>query len=560
MLVCYDCQQFSPSLFRGEHLSQLVSAPETYLYQPTPPQAEALRVGWAYPAPYAVAMSSLGYLSLFAQLDQRPDVAVERLYEETMTRSNIHDKALLGYSFSFELDILSILKTLETAGLPWYARDRAEQHPLVFAGGPVPMTNPEPYADFFDFLVIGEGEEILAEIVAFCQRNRGLDRPTLLHRLAVEVPGVYVPSLYLVDYGSDGSLERITPCHDDLPFPIQKRFISDMDSQVTSSPILTEQSYFANTFLVEVMRGCAHRCRFCLASYSMLPARGPSLEAIISRIQTGLKHTHKIGLLGALIADHPQFDELCDFLNTQEGLRVSGSSLRGDTLTPAIARTFKQGGQKQLTIAVESGSAKLRKRINKHLSHDEILTAARNVAEAGIPSLKLYAMVGLPDETEEDVLQTAELVRDIRKENPKLKVVLGCSSFVPKAWTPFQWQPRPVTKLLETRMRLLEKAVLKVADFRPQSPKWDFIQGVLSRGDRRLAPLLVRFYQLGGSAGSLNRAWKALQSEGISLPPLDGFALRERSETEILPWDVLHLGVSKEILWKEGLAAPLPSS
>jgi radical SAM superfamily enzyme YgiQ (UPF0313 family) len=538
-------------------------AAETYLYQPVPANDDSIRIGWMYPADYTIAMSSLGYLMLYRQLDSQPGIAATRVTTDTLQHHRANEFELMGFSFSFELDMMAILQTLETLDLPIYAKDRDRHAPLVFAGGPVVMTNPEPYAAFFDFFLIGEGEELLMDLEVAYRRHRHLaSREELLHALAIEVPGLYVPSLYEVTYeGPEGPIAAITPRYDDIPFPVKKRFIENMDNFVASSPILTENTIFSNTFLVEVMRGCAHRCRFCLASYSMLPTRGASLEPIIEAIESGLVHTKKIGLLGALIADHPQFDQLCDYLNTRMdqlgGLTLSSSSLRADTLTLPIAQTFKKGNQNQLTIAVESGSERLRRRINKNLKHDQILQAAAVMSEAGMKGMKVYGMVGLPEEEESDVEELGALMKELRKLNPRLELHLGCSSFVPKAGTPFQWMPRLENKNIDRRFEILRKQLLKVANFRPSSTKWDFFQAFLSRGDRRLAPLLVRFYQLGSSLGTMHRAYKELKQEGlVDFPPLEWYALRERPETEVLPWDALHLGVSKEILYKEGLPPP----
>ncbi|HEY9744755.1 MAG TPA: radical SAM protein, partial [Oculatellaceae cyanobacterium] len=228
-----------------------------------------------------------------------------------------------------------------------------------------------------------------------------------------------------------------------------------------------------------------------------------------------------------------------------------------DGLTLQIANTFKKGGQKQLTLAIETGSDRMRRRINKNLKHEQILEAASVLSQAGLEGVKFYGMVGLPDETDADVEQLAELLKEVKRENPKLKIHLGCSSFVPKGGTPFQWQPKIDNKLVDHRFSILRKNLLKVADVRASSAKWDYFQAFLSRGDRRLSKLLVRFYELGGSLGAVNRAYKELKAEGqVDFPDLDWYALRERPEDEILPWDMINLGTPKHILYKEGLPPP----
>lgn len=545
---------------------------EVYLYRPVPPVGDAVRVAMVYPAPYQIAMSSLGYLVLFQQMDVSPDVDVRRIYADTLEQHNPRDLELMGFSFAFELDVVKILDTFAAYQIPMFARDRERAHPLVFAGGPVPMSNPEPFAEFFDFFLIGEGEEMMANLVQAYRKYRDVtDREELLRRLVADVPGLYAPSLYDVEYeGSDGPIRAIRPRYDDVPALVEKQLVSNMDDFVASTPILSDKAIFSSTLLVEVMRGCAHRCRFCLASYSMLPrqgsglpaARGGAMATIIGKIEEGTRYTDKVGLLGALISNHPQFPELCEFLDAKMdrhpgGLSVSSSSLRVDGLTPQIANTFKKGGQKQLTLAIETGSDRMRRRINKNLKHDQILTSASVLAQAGLEGVKFYGMVGLPDETDADVEQLADLLKEVRAQNPKLKIHLGCSSFVPKAGTPFQWQPKIDNKLVDHRFNILRKSLLKIADVRASSAKWDYFQAFLSRGDRRLTKLIVRFYELGGSLGSVNRAFKELKEEGqLDFPELDWYALRARPESEVLPWDMISLGTPKAILWKEGLPPP----
>jgi radical SAM superfamily enzyme YgiQ (UPF0313 family) len=524
---------------------------EIYLYQPVAPNPDAVRIAMVYPAAYQIAMSSLGYLILFQQLDMHPDIDARRIYADTLLEHNPKELEFMAFSFSFELDIIKIIENFAVYNIPMLAKDREREHPLIFAGGPVPMSNPEPFADFFDFFLIGEGEEVLALMMSTYREFRHLnDREELIHRMAARIPGLYAPSMYDVQYeGPDGGLASITPKYDDIPALVQKQIVANMDDFVASTPIISDKAIFSSTLLVEVMRGCAHRCRFCLASYS--------IEKVIDRVEKGLQYTNKVGLLGALISDHPDFPAMCEYLDTKEGVSISSSSLRVDTLTQQIANTFKKGGQKQLTLAIETGSERMRRRINKNLKHDQILQSAEIMAKSGMEGVKFYGMVGLPDEVDHDVELLVDLLKEVRKNNPKLKIHLGCSSFVPKAGTPFQWQPKLNNKMVDSRFEILRKGLLKIADVRASSAKWDYFQAFLSRGDRRLSKLIIRFYELGGGLGSVNRAHKELKAEGLAdYPDLDWYALRERPETEILPWDMVNLGVPKHILYKEGLPPP----
>lgn len=531
---------------------------ETLLYQPALNRHnDAIPMGWLYPAPYNVSMSSLGYLSLFRQLDERVDVKPTRINSDNIKNFKATDFELIGISFAFELDILEIIKQFEQLGLPFLSKDRQNgDYPLIFSGGPVPTTNPEPYAEFFDFFIIGDGEDALNNIVTSYQsvRDKALSKSEKLLQLANDVSGLYAPSLYEVSYNDDETIAEIKALHPEAPMKISRQSMTFSENTVITTPILTADTVFADKFLIEVMRGCAHRCRFCLASYATLPAKGPQQGALLNAVETGLKHTNKLGLLGALVADHPDFEALCELLLTKSDIQTSMASLRADTVTPLIARTVKHTQQNSVTLAVESGSERLRKRINKHLKTESILNAADILAAEGVGTMKLYFMAGLPDETDEDIDESIALVKDLRKRNPKLKINVGCSTFVPKAQTPFQWLERASTRTMSDRQERFRKGIAKVADFRPSSPKWDTFQALLSRGDRRLTPFIIEFAKSGGNLGAQNRALKNIRdanSGQLPFPSPDWYANRERDEHEILPWDLLFLGVSKENLYKE---------
>ena len=542
------------------------SITETYLYKVTQAKAkDALNVAWCYPASYAISMASLGYLMLFARLDKHPETSPQRFTTEDYGKTaHLKQADVIGFSFSFELDILEILRCFQAEGFPLRSEDRGEDFPLVFAGGPVPSTNPEPYAPFLDFFLIGDGEELLLKTLLHLKVHRHLPKRERLKSLAQTVEGGYVPCFYDVQYAEDRQDEHggyaplltMTPNEVGIPEKVKRQSFQGLDFDVATLPILSEASVFGKSFLVEVMRGCSHRCRFCLASYSTLPARPAGLGALKKAVEEGLQYTNELGLVGALIADHPDFEALCDFIRQKEGLRVSFGALRADTLTAAICETLAHSGSTNVTLAIESGSPWLRRRINKNLKQETIFQAAELVAQSGLKGLKLYHMIGLPDEREEHLQESIELVKALHKAHPQLKLSLGCSTFVPKAWTPFQWMPRLSTADLKKRMAILQKGVVHHAEFRPSSPKWDTFQAMVSRGDRRLAPFLERFTLLGGTHGHVNRAMKELEREGISVPSASWYGERERNEDEPLPWDVLEQSVGKSILWKEGLIPP----
>jgi radical SAM superfamily enzyme YgiQ (UPF0313 family) len=526
---------------------------EKYTYTPVAKVKGAIPIWWCFPSTYPIGMSSLGYLHLFRILDEIEYVYPERIFTDTeKTVHNPKSVEIMGYSFSFELDFLGVFKTLRKYDIPFSSKDRNENHPLIFGGGPVLSANPEPYAEFFDFINIGEGEESLVELVSTYREIRHLSRKEKLIRLA-QIPGIYVPSFYDIRYNPDNAIKAFTPNRENIPCKVKKACIKNL-SECIGSPILSPKAFFPNSFLVETARGCPKRCRFCLASYLSLPARYPDLKSILETIDKGLEYSNKLGLLGALITEHPQFDKICDYIlekRQEKEFEVSVSSLRADGITPKVIDMLVKCGQRQVTIAVEAGSQRLRNFINKQLSDDDILDSVEVIVNNGISSLKIYAIIGLPTETEEDITQLIELMSKLKKAHKSLKLTLSISSFVPKAHTPFQWDKRESENVLQKRMDRLRKELSKAGvAFKPTSLKWDFIQTVLSRGDRRLAPLIERVYSHNGSLGSWGRSCKELKKD-YEIPELDWYVTRQINYNEVLPWDFIDMGLSKETLKKE---------
>jgi radical SAM superfamily enzyme YgiQ (UPF0313 family) len=303
---------------------------------------------------------------------------------------------------------------------------------------------------------------------------------------------------------------------------------------------------FGEMFLIEVARGCPRRCRFCLASHLSLPARYPDYEEVIKAIDIGIKNSGKIGLLGALITEHPDFERICEYILSklnEKHFEVSVSSLRADGITELTVNTLVKAGQKHATIAVEAGSERLREVINKHLCEEDIFKSVEIAREQGLSGLKIYGIIGLPSETQEDIDELINLMTRLKKCNKGFKLTLSISSFVPKAHTPFQRKARENNKTLENKTDYLRKKLSNTGVlFKPTSIKWDYIQAVLSRGDRRLAPLLEKVYKYSGSLGSWGRSYKEIIEENqYNIPKLDWYALRERAYDEVLPWDFIDL-------------------
>jgi len=516
-------------------VTPVVFASERLLFTPAIANASAIPTIFAFPNEYSVGITSLGYQVVWASLASRPDLQVSRLF--TDVHEPLPDQPeLLGYSLSWELDYVNILNLLEFLEIPVRSAERSHHHPLVFGGGPVLTANPEPFADFFDVILLGDGENLLGDFIEAYKEVRTADRKTQRRHLA-QVPGVYVPSLYEVTYHDlTGAVESIGPVDTQIPTQVEKQ--TYRGNTLSTSTVVTEKAAWENIYMVEVVRSCPEMCRFCLASYLTLPFRTPSATgSLIPAIERGLEVTNRIGLLGASVTQHPEFEVLLDYLSQPkyEDVRLSIASVRTNTVTPKLAQTLAKRDTRSITIAVESGSEQLRQIINKKLKNEEIIQAAVNAKAGGLTSLKLYGMVGIPGEEMSDVEQTVAMMQDIKKAVPGLRLTLGCSTFVPKAHTPFQWFG--VNPQAEKRLKFLQKNLRSQGmDFRPESYNWSVIQALISRGDRRLSHLLELTRHYGDSVGSFRRAFKELRGQ---LPELDFYVHANWSTDQVLPWSHL---------------------
>ena len=525
------------------------------------PEAGALRAVLAFPSSYSVGITSLGYQVVWATLARRSDVDVRRLFTD---RGDAPHRSLdlFGLSLSWELDGPVLLDLLEQQRIPIWAAERGDDDPIVFGGGPVLTANPEPLAPFFDAILLGDGELLLPAFVDALQACRGAPRAERLRRLA-QVEGVYLPCLYRPRYDTAGSLQAIEPLDDGSGPPIPATIAKQTwrGNTLSHSTVITPEAAWPSIHMVEVVRSCPELCRFCLASYLTLPFRTPSLDdGLIPAVEKGLAATQRLGLLGASVTQHPQFGELLSWLDQDrfEGTRVSVSSVRAATVTPELGRILAKRGSRSLTIAIESGSERLRTVVNKKLDTDEIFAAARYAREGGLSGLKLYGMVGLPSEEEADVEATAELLLALKKATPGLRLSLGVSTFVPKAHTPFQWEG--VRPEADKRLQLLAKRLKpKGIELRPESYGWSVIQALLSRSDRRLAPVIAAARGQHESLGGWKRAYKAVRrGEGPSISPA---VSRTWDDQPPPPWEaVVHASWSSErVLPWTHLKGPLPA-
>ncbi len=537
------------------------------------PQPGALRTVLAFPSTYSVGITSLGFQVVWATLAQRADVDVRRLF--TDQGDPPHRRLdLFGLSLSWELDGPVLLELLERQRIPLWSHDRGDGDPIVFGGGPVLTANPEPLAPFFDVVLLGDGELLLPAFLDALQACREAPRAERLRQLA-QVPGVYVPSLYAPRYGSEGQLLGIEPTEPGIPATVAKQ--TWRGNTLSHSAVITPAAAWPSIHMVEVVRSCPELCRFCLASYLTLPFRTPSLDdGLIPAVEKGLAATRRLGLLGASVTQHPQFAELLGWLDQDrfEDTRVSVSSVRAATVTPELGRILAKRGSRSLTIAIESGSERMRQVVNKKLASEEIYAAARYAKEGGLTGLKLYGMVGLPTEEEADVEATAALLLALKKATPGLRLSLGVSTFVPKAHTPFQWQG--VRPEADKRLKLLAKRLKpKGIELRPESYGWSVIQALISRSDRRLAPVIAaargRHESLGGwkqayravLAGEHEAAPSRTADTQLPPPPWEEVIHATWSPERVLPWQHLEGPLPPATLLKhaqEALAAGVPTA
>ena len=413
---------------------------EVCLYRTNKTGQTKLKVWCAFPAVYNFGMSALGYLTVFRYIDSIDGIFAERIFTDTeQTHLSALDVDVLSFSFSFELDYIGILNILEKYNIPFLAKDRNENHPLIYGGGPVLSANPEPFCEFFDFIMIGDAEPNIKEIFEVLKNNINKTKQEKL-KLLSKIEGVYIPSLK----------KRV-------------KKVSAPLSECITTPILSDKSFFKDTYIIEIERGCPQSCGFCLTSYINNPVRFCNYEKIIEKIDEAMKYTNKIALLGALICAHPRIDDICRYIinKVEEGkeLEVSVSSLRADYVSDTTLEMLRKCGQKTATIAIEAGSERLRKVINKHLSKDAVMSVVDKMVHHGFNGLKIYGIIGLPTETYEDLDDFVNITCEIKKKYKKFILTPSFSTFVPKALTPFQFAKRDDIKTLEKKNRILEKAI-----------------------------------------------------------------------------------------------------
>jgi radical SAM superfamily enzyme YgiQ (UPF0313 family) len=527
---------------------------------PRPPRGGDLSVCLVYPNTYPVGMANLGYQAVYGILGgagiavERAFLPDERPYRRVRSLESGRGLAefdVLAFSISFETDYVHVLDLLAAAGIALRGAERDDRSPLVVAGGAAVFLNPEPIAEFVDVFLIGEAEEMLPEWLAALRgaERRGGGRERRLDA-SLEVGGAYVPARW--PHGeSDG----------DAAPRVCRRYVASLDRAPVQSRILTPEAVFGDMFLVEASRGCEWGCRFCAAGFMYRPVRHRSTESLrAAAVGEALRWRDTVGLVGAEMASHPGIAALCQEI-AQSGGRASPSSLKADLVSPPLARALASGETRSVTIAPEAGSERMRRVSNKNLTEAEILRAAELLAGSGVKALKLYSMIGLPTEDETDVLAIAELATRIRARLPGGigRITLSINPFVPKPWTPFQWEPMAALDVVRERARLLRRAASRIpgCEVDLESPRDAYWQTLLSRGDRRIAPLLVAVHESAGRFWPVVREAVRRARAGTSdLPSPDEFVHRRYAVDERLPWDFVDHGVDKRYLaaeWRKAL-------
>ncbi len=493
-----------------------------------------IAVSWVYPNSYAVGMSGLGYQLVWWLLEQEKDIETFRVFTD-LAESGFERSHLFGFTLSWELDFTNMLSILKSASIPLLARDRGLDDPIVFGGGPVLSANPEPFAEFFDLILLGDAEITIPNLIqGFREASKLAGRSERLRAFA-STPGIYVPSLFEYELESDsGPLLEIKTIDGTIAAPAKQAFTAPAD-YLAHSVILAPEASWGDMFLLELVRSCPQECRFCLASYLTRPFRGANIESVLSKIKLAMKHTRKIGILGPSVTEHPQFSELAAALMEIEDLRVSIASIRMDTIDPLLLKMLCRHGQKSVTIALESGSERLRRIMKKNLSEEEIWQGMEIISKSGIEQVKFYGIAGLPGETQADLEESVRLLKALKKQYRKLRLVFGLSSFVPKAQTPFQCygHDRKSGEKLEYLRKNLAPAGIEV---RPESHNWSEVQSYLSRADRRVTPVLL---ELAASKGKLGDWKRAFKGQAESIPSSDFYIYRQIPEDEFLPWSHL---------------------
>jgi radical SAM superfamily enzyme YgiQ (UPF0313 family) len=523
-------------------------------------------IALVYPNTYAVGMSNLGFQTIYRHLNALGDVVCERVFFpdpadlDEMRRTStpplslesqrpLTDFQMIGFSVTYEGDYINVLRLLDMAGVPLRSSDRRPHDPLVLMGGVCAFSNPEPIAPFMDFVVVGEGEELVGELMQ-AYREGYRDRETFLDGL-VGLEGIYIPDRHEPSYATDGTLADVTPLRGAPPVVVKRR-LRQVDQFRTIAAVKTPNAEYGHMALLEVGKGCGRGCRFCLEGQVYRPVRHRSVAALRETVeQLAAQGETRIGLVGACVSDYPWIGDLLKVVEAN-GMELSISSLRADSLTDDLVASLARGGHRTLTMAPEAGTERLRRAIRKTITDAQLMTACDLVRTRGIPNLKTYFMIGQPTETAEDVAAIPDLARRMLERlrvldpggRPFGKLTLSISSFVPKPWTPFQWAPFDGAASLSDKLDVIKRGVRAFPNVRVlhENPREAALQALLARGDRRVGDFLEAAARLDGDWRRALRDWDG---------DAEFYTTRVRGVDERLPWDHFDVGVKKAGLVRE---------
>jgi len=531
------------------------------------PHGGRLRVALAFPNTYFVGMSNLGFQTVYKLFNAENGIVCERVFLPPKTelaaqlasgapvvtiesQTPVSEFDVFAFSVSFEWDYTNIVTLLRLGGLKPRAVDRTARDPLVVIGGAVTFVNPEPLAPFADVIAAGEGEVLIPSLLtAF---NSASDRDDLLRRLAAD-RGFYVPSFYDVRHSDDGTIEAFVPRPETgAPVVVKKAALKTTDAvDPPATTIFTPDTELGSRFLIEVVRGCANLCRFCWAGYNYLPVRAFPKDRILQLAANARPHSARAGLVSIALCDHPDIEEILTRL-VEMGYSISPASLRLDDLTPTLLELLRRSGERTITVAPETGSDRLRRVINKTVTNDEILAAAEMIFASGFDNLKLYFMIGLPTETDDDLVAIHDMTLQIRETMLRHqrgrghigRIVGSVNPLVPKPGTTYQWLPMEDDRSIDRKIKRMRSLMggMDNVYFNIKSERHSFYQALLSLGDRRVAAAIEAAERNGGN-------WRAAVAEtGVDA---DFFVFRDRSTDKVLPWDIIDGGLKDHFFRSE---------
>ena len=534
-----------------------------------------LPIALCYPNSYAIGMCNLGFQSVYSLFNSARDFVCERVFAEPVligshsagrgdwtgdesyriegrieavgeplsveSQRPLSDFAVVALSLSFELDYFNIGDVLRRAGIAPLAAERHDTDPIVIAGGPAVSGNPEPVAPMLDAVVVGEVEPIMYDLQEVLLG--GGDRWEQIDKLA-RLSGVYVPAKYGIGYSADGTIDRVSPADAEMALPVARLNARNVNEFQTMSAVVSPDIELGDMFLLEMTRGCARGCRFCLAGYTSLPVRHRNVDHLMDGVREGLRLRKRVGLISAATSDHPHLEQLLERM-LDAGADVSLSSLRIDRISSFLVEALVRSGTRTITLAPEAGSQRMRDVINKRLTHDQIVKAAELAGRGGIPKVKLYFIVGLPGETNDDVRELAALSAEIldrtRDYNRAARVAVNLSPHVPKAQTAFQWESMASVETSKQRIKLVQHELRPLGiDVRFEPPASQRVQAILARGDRRLASVLLETQRLQDFEANLMK--HGLDPE---------FYLGAMDPNGLMPWSLVSTGVPAWYLKQE---------